>query len=137
MVRQHEEACRLQVQLLGRLLADADARPAAAGAELLRLGQVVDDLAAFEVLGQGGAAVRVALARSARSVGAVRACARRSRAAAEAVLQGRVEFATQRRRSRPRSRANSASSCANHAPATCGTSSGSGIGGESGGIHAR
>src|SRR5262249_62266600 len=56
----HEEHRRLQVELLGGLLADAHARPATAGTELLRLSQVTNDLAARQVLGQGAAAVLVA-----------------------------------------------------------------------------
>src|SRR5271169_4123378 len=59
----HEDARRLHVQLFGGLTADADARFTTAGAELLRLGQIVDDLTALEMLGQRAAAVLVALAR--------------------------------------------------------------------------
>ena len=58
-----EELGRFQVELLGRLLADARPRPTAARAELLGLGQVVDDLATFEVFGQRRAAVLITPAR--------------------------------------------------------------------------
>jgi hypothetical protein len=80
--------------LLAGLRADADARLATAGAELLRLGQVVDDLTPLEVLGQRRTAVPVAPA-----PGLVGACRRPGPgalgAAAEAVLQGRIELAFQ------------------------------------------
>src|SRR5580658_11070478 len=57
-----EEACRFQVQLLGRLRANADTGPATARTELLRLRQVMDDLASWQVFGQGRAAVGSGLA---------------------------------------------------------------------------
>jgi hypothetical protein len=88
-----EEPRRLQVELLGGLLADADARPAATGTALLRLGQVVDDLAALQVFGQRCPAVRGGLP---RPVGlGDRGDGLTFRAAAEAVLQGRVELGGQ------------------------------------------
>ena len=90
---QHEEACRLQVELLGRLLTDADARLAAAGTELLGLGQVVYDVATLQVLGQGGTTVLVASGR--RLVLAGPGPGLTLAAATEAVLQGRVQLAAQ------------------------------------------
>jgi hypothetical protein len=47
-----EEPRRLQVELLGRLLTDAGLLPAAARTQHLDRGQIVDDVAAFRVLGQ-------------------------------------------------------------------------------------
>jgi hypothetical protein len=90
---EHEKACRLQVQLLGGLFADANTRLATAGTEPLRLGQVVDDLAPLEVLGQGGAAVRVV--RAWRPLGVRVASGLAFGAPAEALLHGRVELAAQ------------------------------------------
>ena len=47
-----EEAGRAVVELLADLLADADARPAATGTRLVRLGQVVLDPLARQLLWQ-------------------------------------------------------------------------------------
>ena len=97
-----EEVGRFQIELLGRLLADARPRPTAARAQLLGLGQVVDDLAAFEVFGQRRAAVRIASGRWLLGGGRRRWRAAFA-AATEPVLQGRVEFGLSVRRSRARS----------------------------------
>ena len=88
-----EEPGRFQVELLGRLLPDACPRPAAARAQLLRLGQVVDDLAAFEVVGQRGAAVRVPPGW--RLVGGAHRRRTAFAPATESVLQSRVQFGRQ------------------------------------------
>ena len=90
---QHEETGRIHVQLFGGLLADARPRPTATRAEFLRLGQVVNDLAAFEVVGQRRATVVVA---SRWWFGSFWLGRRLSFAtAAEAVLQGGVELRLQ------------------------------------------
>ena len=92
---QHEETRRLHVQLLGRLLADAGALLAAAGAELLRLRKVKDHLTPLQVPGQGGAAMFVAL------LGGLLGAGRRPGpelalgAAAEAVLQRLLQLLAQ------------------------------------------
>src|SRR5262249_54187649 len=88
-----EEPGRFQVELLGGLLPDARPLPAAARAELLGGTQVVDDLAALEVLGQRRAAVLITsggwlLDRRHRRWGA-------ALAAAEPVLQRRVQLGRQ------------------------------------------
>ena len=93
---------RLQVQLLRRLRADADARPAAAGAAFLGLGQILHQLATRQVFGQGSAAMRVTLGcRLGVAGNALRRAA--FTAAAEAVLQGRIELAAQLGILRPQS----------------------------------
>ncbi len=88
-----EERGRFEIELLGRLLSDARAGPAAARAELLGRGQVVDDLPPFEVLGQGRATVLIA---SGWLLGGGHRRWRPAFApAAEPVLQGGVEFGLQ------------------------------------------
>ena len=72
-----------------------DARLAAAGAELLGLGQVVDDLAAFEVFGQGGSGRASSRRLAGLSSPRLAAAGPAFGAAAEAVLQGGVELAAQ------------------------------------------
>jgi hypothetical protein len=92
---QHEEAGRLQVELLGRLLADTHPRPSATGAEFFGLGQVVDDVPARQVLGQHSPAVLVpTFGRFVVGLGFT-AFGPAFAAAAEAVLQGRVELGFQ------------------------------------------
>ncbi len=93
---QDEQPGRLQVELLGGLRADAHARPAAARAALLRVGQVVDHLAPLAVLGQHAAAVLVA-PRCGLGCGGNRGRALPFGAAAEAVLERLVELGLQRR----------------------------------------
>ena len=91
---QDKEVSRLQVELLRRLRADADARPAAAGAAFLGLGQIQHDLAPRQLFGQGSAAMRVTLG---CGLGVAGNSLRRAAftAATEAVLQSGIEFAVQ------------------------------------------
>ena len=89
---EHEEPGRVQVQLLGRLLADALPRPPARRAPLLLVGQVVNHVPPFEVFGQRLPAVLVASARGLR----VGRCGLLALAATtEPVPGGRVELGLQ------------------------------------------
>src|SRR5262249_34188691 len=86
-----EEAGRVAIELLGRLLPDARPRSTTTRAHLLRGGQVVDDLAAFEVFGQRRAAVFIAPGRWLLGGGHRRWCAAFT-PTTEAMLQRRVEL---------------------------------------------
>src|SRR5262245_14109054 len=84
---------RFQVQLFGRLLPDADTRPSTAGAELFGLGQVVNDLPAFQRLGQGSSTMRFGPARLVLLGIPSRELAFRT--PTEAMLQGGIQLTTQ------------------------------------------
>lgn len=91
---EHEEPGRVQVQLLGRLLADALALPTAGRTALLVVGQVVDHVPTFEVLGQRRTTVLVAPSRGLRVGGYGRGLLALA-AAAEPVPGGRAELGLQ------------------------------------------